>query len=183
MRVPILVAAASLLLVAASATACSSGTKTTAAPLAGSTAASTSSTGVGGTGTSAGGTSGPVDVCSLLTAAQASAIVGVHYASATSSPNMCNYMPTNAPVGMFIIISQGAGDAAWKAELSTLQSDGGTTPKTISGVGDRAAGAGIELAVQAGDRIIDVHGGDPNSGTGVFTKSVAVAKAIISALN
>jgi hypothetical protein len=182
MRVPALAATASLLLVAVSAAACSSGTTPTAASPASPAAASTPST---GGGTPGAGATAQVDVCKLLTAAHASAIVGVHYASVHSSSNMCSYTPTNAPIGMFVIIfqgTQGAGVAAWKSELSTLQEDGGATPETISGVGDRAAAAGIELGVQAGDRIIDVHGGDP-SGDGKFTKSVAIAKAIIDALH
>jgi hypothetical protein len=184
MRIPALAAAASLALVAVSATACSGGTTSTAATAAGPAAAAPSA-GAGGAGAAGGGAPATVDVCKLLTAAQASAIVGVHYSSAHSSPNMCTYTPTNAPIGMFVIIFQGfqgVGPAAWKSELSTLQEDGGAKPETISGVGDRAAAAGLELGAQAGARIIDVHGGDP-SGDSKFTKSAAVAKAVIAALH
>jgi hypothetical protein len=181
MRVPALAATASLVLVAVSATACSGGATATAAPPAGPATAAVSGSGGSSPG---GGSPAPVDVCKLLTAAHASAIVGVHYASAHASHDMCNYTPTNAPIGMFVIIFQGfqgAGRAAWQSELSTLAEDGGAKPVTISGVGDRAAASGLELGVQSGAQIIDVHGGDPN-GT-KFTKSVAIAKAIISALH
>jgi hypothetical protein len=57
------------------------------------------------------------------------------------------------------------------------------TPGSCTGVGDRAAGDGTESDVQAGGRIIDVHGGDPVTAGGGFTTSIAVAKALISALN
>jgi hypothetical protein len=184
MRVPALAAAASLVLVTVSATACSAGPTSTAATGASPAAAAGSSSDAGG-GAPGGAAAAPVDVCKLLTAARASAIVGVHYASAHSSPNMCSYTPTNAPIGMFVIVFQGfqgAGAPAWKSELSTLQEDGGATPQTISGVGDRAAAAGLELGAQAGVRIIDVHGGDP-SGDTKFTKSAAIAKAVIAALH
>lgn len=124
----------------------------------------------------------PIDVCALLTAEQASAISGLHYRSAQPSHNMCSYIPTDAPMGMFIIITPGAGgDAAWQDALATLRADGGA-PAPISGVGDRAAGSGTQMDVQAGDHIIDVHGGDPNAPTGVFITSIAIAKAIIPKL-
>ena len=181
MRIPALAATATLILVAASATACSSGTATTAAAQPASPAAA-ATTGTGG-GASGGGAAGSTDVCKLLSAAQASTIVGVHYASAQSSPNMCNYTTTNAPIGMFIIIFHGGSDAAWHSELGTLEEDGGAKPATISGVGSRAAAAGLELGVLDGNQIIDIHGGDPNGTGSKFPKSIALAKAVISALH
>lgn len=180
MRIPALAATVTLILVAASATACSSGTGTTAAAQPASPAAA-ATTGTGGA--SGGGAAGSTDVCKLLSAAQASAIVGVHYASAHSSPNMCSYTTTNAPIGMFIIIFHGGSDADWQSELGTLEEDGGTKPTTISGVGSRAAAAGLELGVLDGNQIVDIHGGDPNGTGSKFPKSIALAKAVISALH
>lgn len=131
------------------------------------------------------GTASTVHVCSLLSAAQASAIVGVQYSSAkeASGGSMCTYATTTAPIPLFIIVSPGAGSAAWKSELAILEQDAGSAPITLSGAGDRAAGGGTEIAVQDGSYIIDVHGGDP-SGTGTaFPKSIALAKALIAALH
>ena len=124
-----------------------------------------------------------VDVCSLLSAKQASALVGVTYTKATSSSGMCSYATTTAPIPMFIIVSSGSGAAAWTEALGTLKEDGGETPKTFSGVGDRAAGDGTQFDVQSGSWIVDVHGGDPSGNGSSFPKSTAVAKALISALN
>jgi hypothetical protein len=45
-----------------------------------------------------------------------------------------------------------------------------------------ATSATRAAAAQAGARIIDVHGGDP-SGDSKFTKSAAIAKAVIAALH
>jgi hypothetical protein len=132
----------------------------------------------------AGGTASAVHACSLLSAAQASAIGGEHYTSATESSggSMCSYATTTAPIPLFIIISSGSGTAAWKEELGTMEEDSGSAPVTLSGVGDRAAGSGTEIGVQDGSYIIDVHGGDPTgTGTG-FPKSIKMAKAIIAAL-
>jgi hypothetical protein len=132
----------------------------------------------------AGGTASTVHACSLLSAAKASAVVGVHYSDATESMggSMCSYATTDAPIPLFIIISHGSGTAAWKEELGTIEEDSGSPPMTLAGVGDRAAGGGTEIGVQDGNYIIDVHGGDP-SGTGnAFPKSIEVAKAIIAGL-
>jgi hypothetical protein len=135
---------------------------------------------------SGGGSTSTVHACSLLTAAQASAIVGATYTASreSSGGSMCSYATTSAPIPLFIIISgnQG-GTAAWKEELSTIEEDAGGTPITLSGVGSHAAGGGTEIGVQDGSYIIDVHGGDP-SGTGnAFPKSMALAKEIIAALH
>lgn len=176
-------AAAGLVLIAVSATACSGGSS-----LGGSTA---SGSGSGGPAADAGQPSAAanssVNVCALMSAKQASSIVGVHYPKALPSHNMCSYTPTNAPIGMFIIIFPNSGStAAWKEQLATLQEDGGAKPIALSGAGERAAGCGTEIGVQVGDDIIDVHGGDPNgTGTGAdpFPKSIAIAKAIASELH
>jgi hypothetical protein len=96
---------------------------------------------------------------------------------------MCSYATTDAPIPMFIIISPGAGTAAWKEQLGIMEEDGGSAPVTLHGVGDRAAAGATEIGVQDGNYIIDVHGGDP-SGTGnAFPRSIEVAKAIIAALH
>jgi len=146
----------------------------------------------GGTASSGGGAaspaatqaaaSKPVNVCSLLSAKQVSALVGFTYTKATPSSGMCSYATTTAPIPLYIIVSSGSGSAAWTEALGTLKEDGGEPPRTFTGVGDRAAGDGTEFDVQSGGWIIDVHGGDP-SGTGSsFPKSTAVANALISAL-
>jgi hypothetical protein len=132
----------------------------------------------------AGGTASAVHACSLLSAAKASAIGGVRYTSATESSggSMCSYATTTAPIPLFVIISPGAGTAAWKAELGTMEEDSGSPPVTLTGVGDRAAGSGTEIGVQDGSYIIDVHGGDPTGTGAAFPKSIKMAQAIIAAL-
>ncbi len=189
MRIPSVLTAASLVLVTMSAAACSSGSKTPAAA-AGTSTQSTSAAG----GTTAGastassdagnGGSSSVNVCSLLTAAQASSITGVTYTAATAAGSKaCTYASTVAPIPMTITVTPNAGSAAaWTDELSTLGLDG-VAAVTISGVGDRAATSTGSLGTQSGSWIIQVDGGDSTSTDGVFTKSIAVAKAIIAALH
>ena len=124
----------------------------------------------------------PVDVCALITAAKASAIVGVTYTAANASANTCNYPTSTAPIPMSIFISA-AGTAAWQAEIATIQEGAGETPVTVSGVGDHAAGGGNEFGVESGKWIIDILGGDPLGNGATFPKSAALAQAVLSQLH
>jgi uncharacterized protein DUF3558 len=143
-----------------------------------------SAAGSGGTAQPAAQTSAALHACKLLTAAQASAIVGVHYTSATESTAgaMCSYATNSAPIPMFILISKGATAADWKQELGTMEEDAGSAPVTLTGAGEKAAGCGTEIGVEADGYIIDVHGGDPLTTGSGYPKSIAVAKAIITGL-
>ncbi len=182
-------AAAGLVLVAMSATACSGGSSPGTAT-SGTAAAGAATNGSGSGGSAAGsGQAGPassssVNVCSLMTAKRASSIVGVTYSKATPATNMCTYTTTDAPIGMYILIfTNSGGTAAWKEQLGSMEVDGGGTSASISGFSGPAASDGTEISVQAGSDIIDVHGGDP-SGTGsAFPKSIAIAKAVASQLH
>jgi hypothetical protein len=193
MRLPTVLTAASLVLVTMSAAACSSGSTTSAAaPSTSATSAVAAPSAAGGASASTAisvatdGASASVNVCQLLTAAQATSIIGAAYTASTPSfgGKSCTYASTVAPTPMVITVTTNAGSAAaWTNELSTLQLDDGETPVTISGLGDRAATAIDSLATQSGTWIIQVDGGDQTSVGGVFTKSIAVAKAIIAGLH
>ena len=179
MRVPIVYAAACLILVTGPATACSGkpGTAATTASPAGTVAANAA--------TATGGAAGPVHVCSLISAAKASAIVGVHYSSATeaSGGSQCTYATTEAPIPLSIFVEPGSGASAWSAELGTIREGAGAAPVTLNGVGDRAAGGGNEVGVQDGSYLIDILGGDPVAASSAYPKSVTLARAIITALH
>ena len=78
------------------------------------------------------------------------------------------------------------GTAAWTEELATLNLGGGETPVALSGLGDRAAETTGSLATQSGNWIIQVDAADESSVNGGdiggdFTKSIAVARAILAA--
>jgi hypothetical protein len=188
MRFPATMTTLTLILVAVSVTACSSKSTTSVAP------PSTSNpvvAGSAGTGTainaSAGGAPSSVDVCSLLSAAQASSIVGVTFTVAT--PNfggkMCTYAGGSVPMDVTLTVSSGT-TAAWTEELATLKLGGGDTPVALSGLGDRAAETTGSLATQSGNWIIQIDAADESSVNGGniggdFTKSIAVARAILAA--
>ena len=175
-RATVIVTVVSLVVV--SLAACTSSTKTSSS--AGKAPDSTSTTAPGGDATTA--ATGPVDVCSLMTAAQASAIVGVQYTSATSSTNTCTYATTAAPIPLSINITAGS-DADWQTEVSTIQEGAGAAPTTFSGVGDHASGGGNQFGVESGKWIIDILGGDPINNVTTFPKSIALANALIPQLH
>jgi hypothetical protein len=178
MRIRLLLAAADLVLIALSATACSSGSSP------GSASGSGSGGSAAGTSQADPASSSSIDVCSLMTAKRASSIVGVTYSKATPATNMCSYTTTDAPIGMYILIFlNSGGTAAWKEQLGTMEEDGGGPPVPISGFSGQAASDGTEISVQAGSDIIDVHGGDPSSTGSTYPKSIAIAKAIASQLH
>jgi hypothetical protein len=172
-------AAAGLVLIAMSATACSGGSSPGSA-----TSGSGSGGSAAGTNQASPASSSSIDVCSLMTAKRASSVVGVTYSKATPATNMCTYTTTDAPIGMYILIfTNSGGTAAWKEQLGTMEEDGGGSPVPISGFSGPAASDGTEISAQVGSDIIDVHGGDP-SGTGsAFPRSIAIAKAIASQLH
>ena len=185
MRVPVVFAAASLILVAASATACSSGSKTAGATTSPASTAAAQATVAAQATAAAGGAASTVHVCSLISAAKASAIVGVSYSSATESSggSVCTYATTAAPIPLSISVQPGSGATGWQAELGIIQEGSGSAPVTLTGVGDRAAGGGTEIGVQDGSYIIDILGGDPVAASNAYPKSVELAKAIIAALH
>jgi hypothetical protein len=187
-RTPI--TAAACVLAAMAASACSSSSKPSAAV---STSTQPSGSTAGGTSTTPGGSSGAssstVNVCSLITPAQASSITGVAYTGANPSSGpttaTCTYTGTAAPTPMTVTVTSNAsGAAAWTEELGTLQEGGGETPSTINGLGDRAAFSVGTLGTQSGNWIVQVDGGDSTSTPAQGnTKSIAVARALITALH
>ena len=144
MRVPTVFAAASLILVAVSATACSGGSK----PAAAGPPASTGSTGASGTATTpaagtAPGSGSPknFDVCTALTAAAASKITGTKFTKAktTSVEGQifnCEYDGPDSAL-LQIGVQFTGGKIGLDAIVSSLKT-AGYPPNSISGVGDEA---------------------------------------------
>jgi hypothetical protein len=134
-------AAASLILVAVSATACSGGSKTAAAAPPASTGASGSAT-TPAAGTAPGsGSAKKFDVCTALTAAAASKITGTRFTKTKSSSVEgqifnCEYDgPGGALLQISVQVANGKiGLDAIVASLKTV----GHPPTSISGVGDEA---------------------------------------------
>jgi hypothetical protein len=127
-----------------------------------------------------------VDVCSLLTAAQASSLNNVTYSSATpGSPasyyKTCTYKNTGSsdPVDiqdLTVTVLTAAG--CWSA---LQQADGPGKP--VSGVGDSAFGTGIGLDVKTGSTCLTVSGLTHAELLDNYAPDVAMAKIILTKLN
>ena len=148
MRVAAVFTAASLTLaVAASATACSAGSKAVAggaAPggAAGTSAAAAANSTAGNSGSS--GITANFNVCTALTAAQASQITGTKFA--TTQPNStagqvfgCDYATGDSAL-LQVSVTVKDGKIGYDADLNALKT-AGFPPNTVTGVGDEAFSA------------------------------------------
>ena len=152
MRVAAVLVAASLTLAAASVTACSAGSKTAtdaSAPTgasAGTTGAGAASAGAASAAAATGnsGTSGAVknfDVCTALSAAQASQITGITFA--TTKPNSvadqifgCDYSAGDSAL-LQVSVTTVNGKDDFNLDISALKTVG-HAPDSVKGVGDEA---------------------------------------------
>jgi hypothetical protein len=146
MRVHTVLAAAGLILAAASATACSGGSAPASAPPA--TTAATSSSGSSATGNAGpsgpSGSSGSVknfDVCSALPAAAASQITGTAFTTAKSSDAQglifsCEYDGPNSALLQISVQTQ-YGKDGFDTDVSALK-EVGHPPNPVTGVGEEA---------------------------------------------
>lgn len=140
MRVPPVFAAASLILVAVSATACSAGSKPAAAAPPASAGASGSATTPAAAPAPGSGSAKNFDVCTALTAAAASHITGTRFTKAKSSAvgqiSNCEYDGPDAAL-LQIGVQVTDGKIGLDAIVSTLKA-AGHPPNPVSGVGDEA---------------------------------------------
>lgn len=140
MRVPPTVfATASLILVIASATACSSGSKTGAAS--GPASSGTGSSGTAATGAAGASVAKNFDVCAALPAATASQITGTTFTKTKSSSVQkvafdCEYDGPDSAL-LQVSVDTVGGKMALSTDVSALKTVG-HAPTSISGVGDEA---------------------------------------------
>jgi hypothetical protein len=163
-------------------------TSTPPAPASGSPAAATpASTSAGGATQAAGAPAGgSVNVCSLMSSAQASAINHVTYGAAksqhvTGGYDMCTYANTGQhadPIDIQALTVSVIALSGCYAQLQ--QADGPGT--TVAGIGDAAFGYQIGLVINDGGRCIDVSGLTHAELQNDYAHDVAMAKIIITAL-
>jgi hypothetical protein len=134
----------------------------------------------------AGGGGGSINVCSLLTSAQASSINGVTYGAATPQQfqaglDACDYKNNGStnPVDIQDLTTQVISLPDCYAQL--LQAEGPGTK--VSGVGDAAFGYSIGIEVKVGNRCIEVSGLTEAELDDNYAPDVAMAKIMISNLH
>ena len=127
-----------------------------------------------------------VDVCSLLTAAQASSINQVTYGAGTPQQMAANYddctYPNKGSADPVDIQALNVDVLSYAGCWAGLQSaDGPGTP--VSGVGDAAFGDSIGLDVHAGSRCIVIKGLTHAELNGDYSHDVALAKIVLAGLH
>jgi hypothetical protein len=126
-----------------------------------------------------------VNVCSLLSAAQATRLNKVTYSSATpghatTGYDTCTYKNTGSadPIDIQnLTVSVLSVGGCWSA----LQSADGPG-KAVSGVGDAAFGAEIGMDVKVGSRCVTIQGLTHAELEGNYAPDVAMAKIILAKL-
>jgi hypothetical protein len=197
MRTSALCAVAGLAALSLAVTGCSGGSKSAAgaAPAgaasavaaAGSSATSAAKAAAAGGSGGSGGGSGSVNVCSLMTSAQASSINHVTYGAATpksptSGYDTCTYKNTgkhDSPVDIQDLTVTVIGISGCWSGLQQADGPG----KSISGLGDAAFGAQIGVDIKAGDRCVEISGLTSDELFGHYDRDVAMAKIVLSHLH
>ncbi len=128
-----------------------------------------------------------VDVCSLMTSAQASAINGVTYGAATPQHvengfDVCTYPNTGKHADPIDIQDLNVQVISLAGCYSQLQDANGPGVK-VSGVGDDAFGYEIGMDVKLGNRCIEVKGLTHAEFHDNYAPDVAMAKIIIAGLH
>jgi hypothetical protein len=128
---------------------------------------------------------GKLDACSLLTGAQASSLTGRQFgAGATSTiaagQDQCDYpyQGTDFGVDLIVIVYEPTSGVSWDTMSSVLSGVG--TVMQVSGVGDKAMFAGVELDLATGKWLVAIQGADP--GVGQDTGAIAIGKELVGAL-
>lgn len=180
--------AGGLIAVSLSVAACSSGSKTTANPpavAAGKTTAPASPGAASTTAASSGG--GSVDVCGLMTSAQASSINKVTYGAAKPQHvqagfDTCTYTNTgkhDSAVDIQNLTVTVISLPDCYAQLQSAQGPG----KNVPNIGDAAFGFSIGLITKDGDRCLDVEGLTGAELQDNYAPDVAMTKIIIGNLH
>jgi hypothetical protein len=184
--------AAGLIVAAAATAACSAQTSSTPASInpvapttSAGTAAATAAAATAAAASAAGG-GGTLDVCALMTSAQASSINAVTYGASTPAHpengfDTCTYKNTGKHVSPVDIQDLTVYVISLSGCYSQLEQTDGPGTK-VSGVGDAAFGFGIGIIVEAGDRCVEVSGLTDAELDDNYGPDTAMAKIIIAKL-
>jgi hypothetical protein len=125
---------------------------------------------------------GEINACSLMTGAQASSLTGRSYGTGTPSTiapgqDQCEYPYSGPSIALDVIVYEPTSGVGWGTMQAVLAGVGPVTQ--VSGVGDKAMFAGIELDIQTGKWLIAIQGADKlNEDTG----AIAIGKVLVAAL-
>ena len=168
---------------ASPATSTASQPTASSAPASTSAAASTPATSPSVPAPAAGGAT--IDACSLMTSAQASAINGVTYGTATpqriAGIDTCDYKNNGSanPIDIQDLTTQVISLPGCYSELQDANGPG----VKVAGVGDDAFGYSIGIAVKLGNRCIEISGLTEAELKDDYAPDAAMAKIMIAKLS
>lgn len=165
----------------------SAGSTSTSTPAAASTSPASSSSASPSAPAPAAAGGGAINACSLLTGAQASSLSGGSFGPGpgvasvlATGIDQCAYAagPTSSTgIGMDLIVYEPSSGLTLASLQPQLNSEG--TIMQVSGVGDKAEFAGVDLDVMAGKYVFDVQAA---GGTNLTPGVIAMAKEVVGAL-
>jgi hypothetical protein len=165
----------------------SAGSTSTSTPAAASTSPASSSSASPSAPAPAAAGGGAINACSLLTGAQVSSLSGGSFGSGpgvasvlATGIDQCAYAagPTSSTgIGMDLIVYEPSSGLTLASLQPQLSSEG--TIMQVSGVGDKAEFAGVDLDVMAGKYVFDVQAA---GGTNLTPGVIAMAKVVVGAL-
>ncbi|HZV27469.1 MAG TPA: hypothetical protein VFG00_14375 [Acidothermaceae bacterium] len=174
---------AALLAISVSLAGCNSSKKSSSSDTAAATTAAASAASDSGAVVGASAPAAPAAAAATgpagcaLTAAQVSSVMGTTYGDPQNFNGICNYASSSDSLSIHVMDATGINN--FDATLATIKQDQGSdTTTTISGVGDKAAGTELEIAVQSGSKVIDIR----NADNAPWPKSIALAKLVIAGL-
>jgi hypothetical protein len=161
-------------------TASSSATEATSVAAAASTGSPSASSSASASSAPA-AAGGAINTCSLLSGAQAATLSGRAFGAGTESTlspgaDQCEY-PYADGVAMDVIIYEPNSGVNWAALQAQLSGEGTVMP--VTGVGDKAMFAAIDLDVATGKYLIDISAA---GGDGDDTGAIAIAKQLVGEL-
>lgn len=123
-----------------------------------------------------------LNACSLMTGAEASSLTGRKYGGgtpATIAPgqDQCTYPYTGPSVDLVVIVYAPTSGVGWSTMQAVLSGVGTVTQ--VSGVGDKAMFAGVELDVATGKWLVAIQGADD---LGKDAGAIAIGKQLVGAL-
>ena len=128
----------------------------------------------------------PADGCTLVTTAELSQAVGVHYTVIQNGGgSLCNVtgaQPTDSFT--FIVNKEGAPLNTWTGQVATIKQDDGSVT-SVPGIGDRAVQGGVkEFAAEAKGYIVVVINADVNNPATAssFARTKVIERLLISKL-
>jgi hypothetical protein len=164
-------------------TACSSGSAVSSSGNAAAAGGGSSAAAGAASAASGGSSSKTADACTLVTAAELSQAVGVHYLAISGPVGYLCSVKGPGPASFDYTVEKESPINTWSQQIAVIKGDDGQA-LSEPGIGDKAVWGGEEFAAEADGYIVGVIGADfpsTQQGSG-FVRTGKIAKLLISKL-